>query len=94
MDCSKNLLSVAKENRAYEKLEKFVFGEKEPQPEHIGKYDVVISASMINNNGWDKNAFHKLLAYVKMGGFVIFTTKLSLSNEDEYADEITELSNE
>jgi len=92
MDCSRNLLATAKDKRAYQRLDKIVFGQDEAQPEHIGKYDVVISASMINNGGWDKNVFHKLLKYVKMGGFIIFTTKLNLNNEDEYANDITELS--
>lgn len=53
MDCSKNLLAIAQEKRAYERLEKVVFGKDEVHPDHMGKYDVVISASMINNDGWD-----------------------------------------
>ena len=57
MDCSKSLLQIAQAKKAYEKLEKVVFGQGEVDPSHEGKYDVVISASMINNDGWDKRAF-------------------------------------
>lgn len=71
-----------------------VFGLTELDESHHGKYDVVISASMINNDGWDKDAFDTMLKYVKMGGFVIFTTKLNLNQENQYHDEIEELSNE
>lgn len=94
MDCSKNLLQIAQEKKAYERLEKVVFGQEEAPPDHTGKYDVVISASMINNDGWDARAFQKLLTYVKMGGFVIFTTKLDLNQENQYAADIDQLSGE
>jgi len=35
-----------------------------------------------------------MLKYVKMGGFIIFTTKLNLNQENQYHQEIESLSNE
>lgn len=49
---------------------------------------------MINNDGWDKNAFDSMLKYVKMGGFIIFATKLDLNGDNQYANEIDTLNNE
>lgn len=49
---------------------------------------------MINNDGWDKSSFETLLTYVKMGGFVIFTTKMNINQEDEYGEHINNLSDE
>lgn len=59
MDCSKGLLETAKEKKAYEKLEKVAFGGKDQIDtlEHYDKYDFVVSATMINNDGWDDNLF-------------------------------------
>lgn len=57
VDCSKSLLSSAKQTKCYEHLEKHVFGQAELDESHHGKYDVVISASMINNDGWEVDAF-------------------------------------
>lgn len=94
IDCSRSLLQSAKQTRCYENLEKAVFGEGDLDESHIGKYDVVISASMINNDGWEQEAFSNLLKYVKMGGFIIFTTKLNLNQENQYHDEIEKLSTE
>lgn len=71
-----------------------MFGEGDLDESHIGKYDVVISASMINNDGWEQEAFSNLLKYVKMGGFIIFTTKLNLNQENQYHEEIEKLSTE
>lgn len=65
-------------------LNKGVFGQGELDESHYGKYDVVISASMINNDGWDIDAFNQMMQYVKMGGFIIFTTKLNLNQENQY----------
>jgi len=53
MDCSRNLLEIAKEKKAYERLDRVAIGESEPDASHNEKYDFVISASMINNDGWD-----------------------------------------
>lgn len=94
LDCSRSLLQVAKETRCYESLEKGVFGQNELDESHYGKYDVVISSSMINNDGWDREAFSRMLLYVKMGGFIIFTTKLNLNNENQYGAAIDGLSEE
>lgn len=66
---------------------KTVFGQETLDDSHNGKYDVLISSSMINNDGWDKTAFQKMLSYVKMGGFIIFTTKLDLNQENQYKNE-------
>lgn len=49
---------------------------------------------MVNNDGWDEEVFTQMLRYVKMGGFVIFATKLNLQNEDHYNAEIKKLSEE
>jgi len=57
MDCSKSLLEIAKQKKIYEKLERVAIGESEVSPDNINKYDFVISASMINNDGWDENVF-------------------------------------
>lgn len=49
---------------------------------------------MINNDGWDENVFFKLLDYVKMGGFVIFATKLNLHGDNQYGSAIEKLAAE
>jgi len=49
---------------------------------------------MINNDGWDLDAFHNMMKYCKMGGFMIFTTKLDLNQENQYGNEIDLLSRE
>ena len=82
IDCSKNLLQIAENKKAYTKLEKVAIGETEIGQEHNGKYDFVISSSMINNDGWDEKVFHDMLKQVKMGGIVIFATKLNLNQEN------------
>jgi len=92
MDCSKNLLEIAKTKKAYEKLERVAIGESKGDPSHIGKYDFVISVSMINNDGWDEEVFLQMLDYVKMGGFIIFTSKLNLYQENQYDPAINKLS--
>jgi len=94
IDCSKSLLQTAKASKCYEHLEKHVVGQGELDESHHGKYDVVISASMINNDGWEKDVFHTMMKYVKMGGFIIFTTKLNLNQENQYEEEISTLSQE
>jgi len=49
---------------------------------------------MINNDGWDDEVFLQMLDYVKMGGFIIFATKLNLNQENQYAPEIDRLAKE
>jgi len=49
---------------------------------------------MINNDGWDESVFLQMLDYVKMGGFIIFATKLNLNQENQYAPEIDRLAKE
>jgi len=92
IDCSKNLLQIAQSKKAYSKLEKVAIGEVEISEDHNEKYDFVISSSMINNDGWDEEVFHKMLKLVKMGGIIIFATKLNLSQENQYGAEMTKLS--
>lgn len=79
IDCSKNLLQIAEQKKSYQKLEKVAIGESEISDSHTNKYDFVISSSMINNDGWDEEVFHQMLKCVKMGGMLIFATKLNLS---------------
>lgn len=77
IDCSKSLLEAAAEKKIYKSLEKVAFGEGET-PKTSATYDFVVSASMINNDGWDEEMFQTMLNYTKMGGFIIFATKLNL----------------
>ena len=93
MDCSKNLLKIAKDKKVYENLERIVFGQDDTAipEEHHEQYDFVISASMINNNDCDKRMFLDLLKCLKIGGFAIFATKLNLNQENEYEKEIQEM---
>ena len=49
---------------------------------------------MINNDGWDEDVFLTMLSFVKMGGFLIFSTKLNLNQENQYGYEIDKLSQE
>jgi hypothetical protein len=49
---------------------------------------------MINNDGWDEKVFHQMLDLVKMGGFLIFATKLTLNQDNQYGPEIKKLSHE
>jgi 2-polyprenyl-3-methyl-5-hydroxy-6-metoxy-1,4-benzoquinol methylase len=96
IDCSKSLLSVSKDKNCYETLDQCAFGMDytEVPEKHIGKYDFVISASMINNDGFDQEVFKHLLSCLKLGGFVIFATKLNFTGEDQYESDIRELSNQ
>lgn len=94
IDCSKNLLSIAETKKAYTKLEKVALGEVEIPSEHNGLYDFVISSSMINNDGWDEKIFHEMLKQVKMGGILIFATKLDLTQENQYGKEMNKMNEE
>lgn len=62
--------------------------------EHHNKYDFVISASMINNDGFDERVFIDLLKCLKLGGFVIFATKLNFHQENQYEAHIQKLIDE
>jgi len=86
MDVSNSLLQIAREKKCYETLEKVMFGEDYTViPENCyEKFDFVISASMINNDGFDEKVFTHLLKCLKMGGFVIFATKLNFHQENQY----------
>lgn len=90
MDASQSLLQIAESKKVYDNVQRIAFGLTPSviTNEHIGKYDFVISSSMVNNDGWDKNIFLDLLCLVKMGGFIIFATKLNLHQENQYIDDI------
>jgi predicted TPR repeat methyltransferase len=94
LDCSKSLLSISKDKNCYENLDQCAFGmDYTVVPEKlINKFDFVISASMINNDGFDIEVFKNLLSCLKLGGFVIFATKLNFAGDDQYDLEIKELS--
>ena len=96
IDCSKSLLQIAREKNVYEHLEQCVFGmdyTKIPEKHH-DKYDFVISASMINNDGFDSRVFKDLLKCLKLGGFVIFATKLNFAQENQYESEFKAMKEE
>lgn len=84
VDCSKSLLDAARQKNIYEHLGQCAFGQKDSDiPEqYLEKFDFVISATMINNDGFDKKVFIDLLSCLKMGGFLIFATKLNISQEN------------
>jgi len=90
IDVSNSLLQVAKGKNCYEHLEKVVFGmDYTVIPEHHHeKYDFVISASMINNDGFDDQVFFHLWKCLKMGAFCIFATKLNFHQENQYEGHI------
>ena len=60
----------------------FGWPEFEVPDEHLDQYDFVISPTMINNNDLDEKVFLDLLSCLKLGGFVIFATKLDYFKED------------
>ena len=74
-------------------MERVIFGQPEFDiPEvYIDKFDYVISPTMINNNDYDEKVFLDLISCVKLGGFIIFATKLNYFGEDQYAAEIKKL---
>jgi len=47
---------------------------------------------MINNDGWDEQIFHQMLGCLKKNGILIFATKLNLTKENQYGEEMTKLS--
>ena len=49
---------------------------------------------MINNDGWNEKVFNEMLDLTKMGGFLIFATKLDIVDVDQYADIINKLCDE
>lgn len=49
---------------------------------------------MINNDGWDRDVFLQMLDMCKMGGFIIFATKLNLNQKNQYGPEMDNLSEE
>lgn len=79
LDCSKSLLEIARDKKCYEILDKAVFGDDEylVDPKYQEKFDFVISATMINNDGYTFKVFTDMLQCLKLGGFLIFATKLN-----------------
>lgn len=49
---------------------------------------------MINNDGWDLKVFDEMLKFTRMGGFLIFATKLDILDVDQYDDITKKLCNE
>ena len=49
---------------------------------------------MINNDGFDENVFLHLLKCLKVGGFVIFATKLNFHQDNQYEEHIQKLIDE
>ena len=86
LDCSNALLTLAKEKKCYDSLEKMVFGADDfvVPDAYLDKFTFVISNSMINNEGFDEKVFKDLLKCCKMDGFVIFATKLSNNGDNMY----------
>ena len=86
MDYSKKILAIAASTKCYQSLERVVFGQQETEipPEHLEAYDYVVAPSMINNNDLDRMIFENLLQCCKIGGFIIFATKLDYFKENQY----------
>lgn len=59
--------------------------------QYIEKYNFVISNSMINNDGFDEQIFIHLLKCCKLGGYIIFATKLNQRFENQYEEQIQTL---
>jgi len=79
VDYSRKILAIASMNKCYQSLERVIFGQKGldiPQ-HHLGAYDFVIAPSLINNNDLDRTIFENLISCCKIGGFIIFATKLN-----------------
>jgi predicted TPR repeat methyltransferase len=78
MDCSNNLLELAKDKNSYYQLERRVFGQKDTviTDEMKEKYDFVSAASILNNDGYDIKIFKNMVECCKTNGFIVFATKL------------------
>lgn len=79
VDCSNNLLEIAREKKQYIDLERMVVGQPDYEIDaaYHEQYDFVVVPSLVNNNGYDKKVFLDMLKPLKIGGFVVFATKLN-----------------
>lgn len=93
MDCSNNLLELAKDKNSYYQLERRVFGQKDTviTDEMKEKYDFVSAASILNNDGYDIKIFKNMVECCKTNGFIVFATKLDFHQKNQYEPEIKEL---
>lgn len=84
---------MAEEKKCYKSIDKVNIGDKNCtiNPIHNDKYDFVVCPTLINNDGWTVEVFQQLRSYTKMGGYIIFSTKLNINEEDQYNEEIKEL---
>lgn len=96
VDCSNNLLDIARSKKQYIQLERMVVGQAdyEVSPDYKDQYDFVVVPSMINNNGYDKKVFLDMLYCLKVGGHAVFATKLNYFKQDIYDQEIKQLNEE
>lgn len=88
MELSKEMLKMAEDKKCYKSIEKVNIGDKNCKinPIHNDKYDFVVCPTLINNDGWDVEVFKQLRNYTKMGGYIIFSTKLNILEVDQYTD--------
>jgi 2-polyprenyl-3-methyl-5-hydroxy-6-metoxy-1,4-benzoquinol methylase len=88
VDCSNNLIEIAREKKQYSNLERMVVGQPDYEIDDSYKeqFDFVVVPSMINNNGYDKKVFIDMLKPLKIGGFAVFATKLDQLKQDIYSD--------
>ena len=79
VDCSNNLIQIAKSKNTYIHLERMVVGQPDYEilPEYKDQFDFVVVPSLINNNGYDRKVFTDMLYCLKVGGFAVFATKLN-----------------
>lgn len=96
IDCRQTKLQTAQSKKCYQSIERLVFGlEDSVVPEkYIGKFDFVTCASLVNNSDLSIKIFYDLLSTVKIGGFVIFASKLDKLNNNEYEKFMTKLTEE
>lgn len=93
IDCRRTKLLCAEQKQVYENVQRGVFGIKgSVVPENfLNAFDFVTCASLINNCDLTIKIFEDLISCVKIGGFIIFATKLDQKNFNEYEKEINQL---
>ena len=96
VDCSNNLLQIAKSKNTYQNLERMVVGQQgyEISPEYKDQFDFIVVPSLVNNNGYDRKVFMDMLYCLKVRGYAVFATKLNYFKQDIYENEIKSLSEE
>jgi len=82
IDMCQKMLDRATENKAYNEVYRVELGKKNSIPKcHKNSYDFVVCPSLISNNGglkrdFDRIIFENLLQCCRVGGYVIFATKI------------------